>query len=362
MKIIITESQYNRILLEQPESVMDKRLGIQDRNMKSLGLNPSNTSDIKKYSEDVYGKSFTGHQVAAMLQIGTAFIPIIGPFISSGIGFLEAKAYWDEGDKNSAVLTAIFFSLPAIGSVVLKIPGVKQLGKKGMSALASNIVKLGEKYKPTKVEQEVIQGIEQNTDLIQKEMKNVANKFKTDVESGKAIKIPAGGSKNVGIYSYGDYIIKRVKPNRKISQETIDLLSQRVSNMERVITPKSLVNLSDGTQGILMNKASGVGAENLTDDMINKIPQQHWDNLLKDIKELSNKGIQTDLTKRSNFFYDPKKGFQLLDIEAASLEGDATLKFFQKNGDTYYYPFEKYPFFPKKFTSSKDMFLLIPKH
>lgn len=178
MKILITESQLNKIILsEQPESVIDRRLGIQDRNMKALGLNPSNTSDIKKYFEDVYGKSFTGHQVAAMLQIGTAFIPVVGPFISAGIGFLEAKSYWDEGDKNSAVLTAIFSSLPAIGSVVLKIPGVKQLGKKGMSALASKIVKLGEKFKPTKVEQEVIQGIEQNTELIEKEIENVVSKF-----------------------------------------------------------------------------------------------------------------------------------------------------------------------------------------
>lgn len=361
MKIVITESQYGIILSEQPESVMDRRLGIQDKNMRALGLNPSNTSDIKKYSEDVYGKTFTGHQVATILQIGTAFIPVVGPFISAGIGFLEAKSYWDEGKKEEATLVAIFSSLPLIGSVVPRIPGVKELGKKGMEKLASNISKLGEKYKPTKIEKEVIEGIEKNKGLIENEIKNLTKKFKKDFEMGKTSKIPAGGSKNVGIYSYGDYIIKRVKPNRKISQETVDLLTQRVGDMERVITPKSVVSLSDGTQGIIMNKASGVGAEKLTDDVINKIPQNHWDNLLKDIQELSNRGIQTDLTKRSNFFYDPKKGFQLLDIEGASLGGESTLKFFQKNGETFYYPYEKYSFFPKKFTTTKDMFLKIPK-
>jgi len=191
MKILITESQLGRIILsEQPESVMDRRLGIQDRNMKALGMNPSNTSDVKKYSENVYGKTFTGHQVAAMLQIGTAFIPVVGPFISAGIGFLEAKSYWDEGDKQSAVLTAIFSSLPLIGSVVSKIPGVKQLGQKGMAALASKIVKLGEKFKPNKLEQEVIQGIEQNTDLVKTEVKKVADKFNLQRTGTKAKKLP----------------------------------------------------------------------------------------------------------------------------------------------------------------------------
>jgi len=177
MKIVITESQYGIILSEQPESVMDRRLGIQDKNMKALGLNPSSTSDVKKYSEDVYGKTFTGHQVATILQIGTAFIPVVGPFISAGIGFLEAKAYWDEGNKQEATLVAIFSSLPLIGSVVMKIPGVKELGQKGMAALASKISKFGEKIKPTKVEQEVIQGIGQNEELIKSEIKKTTKGF-----------------------------------------------------------------------------------------------------------------------------------------------------------------------------------------
>jgi hypothetical protein len=177
MKILITESQLGRIILsEQPESVMDRRLGIQDRNMKALGMNPSNTSDVKKYSEDVYGKTFTGHQVAAMLQIGTAFIPVVGPFISAGIGFLEAKSYWDEGDKQSAVLTAIFSSLPLIGSVVSKIPGVKQLGVKGMSLLADKLSKGGKNL--SKYEIEVLNYITKEDGLIKKEVTNLANKLK----------------------------------------------------------------------------------------------------------------------------------------------------------------------------------------
>jgi hypothetical protein len=192
---------------------------------------------------------------------------------------------------------------------------------------------------------------------------NVAEKFKNDFEAGKvsAMSDKIGG-KNIGIYPYSSYIIKRVKPNRAFRQEDVDRLAQRVSGMERVIVPKAIITLKDGSQAIVMDKATGIGAEKLNDDQINKIPQEHWDNFLQDIKELSKRGIQTDLSKRSNFFYDSSKGFQLLDIEGASIDGDPTSKFFEKDGQQYYYSYEKYPFMPKKFTSSKEMFLKISKN
>jgi hypothetical protein len=189
MKIKITESQYRRVILEQPESVMDRRVGIERTNMQALGLNPLSNTDVQKYNTQVYGRPFTGHEVATILQIGTAFIPIVGPYISSGIGFLEAKSYWDEGKKQEATLVAIFSSLPMIGSIVMKIPGVKELGQRGMAALASKIVRLGEKFKPSKIEQEVIQGIEQNINLVETEVKSTAKKFDLKRTGTKSKKI-----------------------------------------------------------------------------------------------------------------------------------------------------------------------------
>jgi len=190
---------------------------------------------------------------------------------------------------------------------------------------------------------------------------DVAKKFKIDFEAGKVSAGERIGGKNIGIYPYGNYIIKRVKPARAFKQEDVDRLAQRVSGMERVIVPKAIITLKDGSQAIIMDKATGTGAEKLSDDQIDKIPQEHWDRFLEDIKALSGKGIQTDLTKRSNFFYDSSKGFQFLDIEGASIDGDPTDKFFEKDGEKYYYPYEKYTFFPKKLTSSKEIFLKIPK-
>jgi len=190
---------------------------------------------------------------------------------------------------------------------------------------------------------------------------DIAEKFKIDFEAGKVSAGEKIGGKNIGIYPYGNYIIKRVKPARAFKQEDVDRLAQRVSGMERVIVPKAIITLKDGSQAIIMDKATGTGAEKLSDDQIDKIPQEHWDRFLEDIKALSGKGIQTDLTKRSNFFYDSSKGFQFLDIEGASIDGDPTDKFFEKDGETYYHPYEKYTIFPKKLTSSKEIFLKIPK-
>jgi hypothetical protein len=160
MKILITESQY-KLIKEQSMMGWDTGLPQNVRNDAVKGMN----------------NMYSSHGVNSLLQIVTAFIPIVGPAISSGIGYLDAKKYWDEGDKKTATMVAILSSLPAIGSIVLKIPGVKQLGQKGMTALASKISKLGSKFKPTPLEKEVLDGITQNTELIQNEVKNTTNKF-----------------------------------------------------------------------------------------------------------------------------------------------------------------------------------------
>ena len=110
------------------------------------------------------------HDVDQVLQIGTAFIPVIGPFVSAGIGLVDASMYANEGRKGEAGVATFFALLPGIGSVVSKIPGVKQLGQKGMQALAS---KLLTKAPLSAVEQGVVNGINLNKALVKQETSNV---------------------------------------------------------------------------------------------------------------------------------------------------------------------------------------------
>lgn len=60
MRLIVSDNRlvpaYNKIY-EQPDTVMDRRVGIEDRNMKALGLDPSKPSDRNIYLFRVYGKA-----------------------------------------------------------------------------------------------------------------------------------------------------------------------------------------------------------------------------------------------------------------------------------------------------------------
>ena len=186
MRIIITESQH-RYLSEQSMSGYLMSIPAKDRQNIS-------TDDIIK------GWSQGNHTVNTILQIGTAFIPIVGPFLSAGIGFADAAQYYQEGDTKTAGLTAMFSMLPVIG----EIPGVKQLGSKGLSLLASKLGKGITKFTP--LEKEVIAGINANEQLIKTELNNqikqTAQKSLTSRISGASkkilTKVAKGGLKFAG--------------------------------------------------------------------------------------------------------------------------------------------------------------------
>jgi hypothetical protein len=58
------------------------------------------------------------HTLMSIAQIGTSFIPFVGPFISAGIGLADAKMYYSEGDKKTAGITAALSMIPFVGSLI----------------------------------------------------------------------------------------------------------------------------------------------------------------------------------------------------------------------------------------------------
>ena len=128
------------------------------------------TTDYEKRelkSIENFSKNLDPHMTLTILQIGTLFIPLVGPFISAGIGLGDSYLYYKEGDTKTAGLVAMFSLLPGVGAVVSKIPGLKQLGSKGLSSLAQKIVS---NAKLTKLEMEVAEGISKNSALIKQEI------------------------------------------------------------------------------------------------------------------------------------------------------------------------------------------------
>lgn len=164
MKIVISERQY-KLFNEQ----ILTGIGI------GSALFPTTTKIVKKYP----------HEFLAITGIASAFIPLIGPFISVGIGFLDAALYAREGDSTSAKLAAAFSIIPGL-AIANKIPGVKQLGSKGMALLAE---KIGRGANLTKAELEIAEAIKNFTPKIQDELIQMGSKLKNVIDDVQKYKV-----------------------------------------------------------------------------------------------------------------------------------------------------------------------------
>ena len=108
------------------------------------------------------------HNLLMALEIGTGLLGMAFPpllFVSAGISALDAKMYWDQGDKKMAGLTALFMILPgSIQAIKAFGPGLKTLGPKGMSLLAG---KLAKGTALNAVEKELVEVIAKNPTVLQ---------------------------------------------------------------------------------------------------------------------------------------------------------------------------------------------------
>jgi len=165
-----------RHIQESNQRLEERLLSEQSFGYGGGGLSLSQSSKVSKEMNDYYKEN--PHLVHEVMQIGALVVPVVGPFISAGIGLADAATYAKEGKNAEAGVAAFFALLPAIGSLVTKIPGVKQLGQKGMQALAS---KLLTKAPLSAVEQGVVTGINLNKELVKQETSNVVKNMASKV-------------------------------------------------------------------------------------------------------------------------------------------------------------------------------------
>ena len=109
------------------------------------------------------------HNLLSALEIGTGLLGLAFPpllFVSAGISALDAKMYWDQGNKKMAGLTALFMLLPGSAQLAKSAigPALKTLGPKGMSLLAG---KLAKGTALTVIEKEVVETIAKNPTVLQ---------------------------------------------------------------------------------------------------------------------------------------------------------------------------------------------------
>lgn len=160
MNFIITESQYKRIIIEQPES------------RYSFGYNPfskdpNNLRDSMKRQEEFIDDMSdfiyeNRHGLLDVASVGSAFIPIIGPFISIGIELGNAALYASEGDSYTAGLSLAFTLIPG-GQLIKRVPAVKKLGRNGLSTLLKKAKNPKMVKNLTSVEKEVLEQTNKNS-------------------------------------------------------------------------------------------------------------------------------------------------------------------------------------------------------
>jgi hypothetical protein len=177
--IRLTESDLinlvKRIIKEQPESRFgpEQYMSQSERKAFSSGTPQQRgqalVSGAQKQSEYIH--SINPHTLLSIASFASVFIPVVGPFVAAGIGMMDAGLYLKEGKKKEAAIVGVFSLLPGIVKVVKLIPGVAQLGTKGMAALGS---KVASGAKLTTAEVGIVDSIVANQAVIKTEAEALA--------------------------------------------------------------------------------------------------------------------------------------------------------------------------------------------
>lgn len=183
-------------------------------------------------------------------------VPVLNVAVATAIAGIDAKMYWDEGDRYSAGLMATLTAIPLIGSLAklgLK-PLIKSLGKNGLQKFISNLklIKAGQKPALTKTEQELIKkmGSDGNRKLIQQEV----NAYYKKLTASKAGKV-AGGTAGQIAKTYATIVAAEkawdpiyVKAGLQLAdiQDAAKPLLNKIKN--------TVINSSTKTESITTNK------------------------------------------------------------------------------------------------------------
>ncbi|MCX6756117.1 MAG: hypothetical protein NTX85_02150 [Candidatus Nomurabacteria bacterium] len=88
---------------------------------------------------------------------------------------------------------------------------------------------------------------------------------------------------------------------------------------ENVIKTYDVFTANDFTY-VVQDKAVGKDVHEYSQHEIDGISQDHYDNLVQLINMYASHGVGTDPSKISNLFYDPQKGFSVIDLGAATYQ------------------------------------------
>jgi len=162
MKIIITEQQYKLIVEQKPDELYDKQFDA--------------LVDVCK--------SISPHTWMTIAQIGTSFIPLIGPVLSMGIGLADASMYYNEGDKKTAGMIGLFSVIPGIGGLASKL-GLGNVSAKVMGEIGKK-VSFGSKL--TASETKIVNQVAKHKQLLKNEISKLSKAGKSTSLAKQGVK------------------------------------------------------------------------------------------------------------------------------------------------------------------------------
>jgi len=232
MKIIISERQYSTLYEQKPDFIIDRETNAL---LRATGIrSDEDYKTVEELNKLAHHTDVDPHIMLTILQTATSVIPYVGPVISMGFGLADAKLYWDDGDKKTAILVALFSGIPLVGGLAVKI-GLSSLGTKTLAEIGK---KLSFGTKLSQVEKEVVKKVAQNRKLIEDGMKKLGQD--ASIRAGKELakkqlkkQAVVQGVKNLGKdaaaytaagvgYSKGYDIVRGGTPKVKTSVEGFD--------------------------------------------------------------------------------------------------------------------------------------------
>lgn len=124
----------------------------------------SNPNKCKESAEEQLFDS-----IMTVAPVLVSFVPIVGPVLGVALGMGESLYLANQGKKEEAGVVAMFSMIPYVGKLVSKIPGVKQLGAKGMIELGK---KIANKTPLSTTEKAVANAVQQQKNVITQELNN----------------------------------------------------------------------------------------------------------------------------------------------------------------------------------------------
>jgi hypothetical protein len=216
----VVGSKLNRGKGNQLKEQSSYEKGIWGRSTKQLDKTNKNLTPVVDF--------YKQHNHDINLVLGLAFGIFGGPIgmgIATGLGVLDAKQYFDEGDDKTGGMILMFSLIPYAGPTILKLfPGAAKLGSKGMALLAKKISKGVKITDPAEIK--IVTDIAKYRPIIEQEMKKIGKELSIKVATqsvrknitkqavkkkiGSGVKAIMGyGAAGVGYSTGYDYVLRK---------------------------------------------------------------------------------------------------------------------------------------------------------